>query len=75
MIVFIVSWVVLSVIVALFGATRRIGFTKSFFAAMFLTPLIGMMIAAFSTSKKEVRKKKEMDRLSKEYLYLINPKK
>jgi len=75
MIVFIVAWIFFSFIVALFGAGRSIGFTKSFFAAIFLTPLIGMIIAAFSKSKKEVNKKKEINRLSKEYLDLINPKK
>jgi len=75
MIIFIVTWIVFSFIVALYGAGRSIGFSKSFFAAIFLTPIIGMIMAAFSKSKKEVNRKKATDRLSKEYLDLINPKK
>jgi len=62
-------------VVAFFGAFRKIGFSKSLLAAIFLTPLIGAIIASFSQSKKDMAKKKETDRQTKEYLDLINPKK
>ena len=75
MVILIVIWIVLSFLIACFGAFRNIGFTKTLLSAIFLTPLIGIIIAAMSKSKKDIAKQKETDRLSKEYLDLINRKK
>lgn len=75
MLVLIVIWIVLSFLIACFGAFRNIGFTKTLLSAIFLTPLIGIIVAAMSKSKKDIAKKNETDKLSKEYIDLINPKK
>ncbi|MEO6316246.1 MAG: hypothetical protein ABIU63_14635 [Chitinophagaceae bacterium] len=74
MIIIIICWLVLAMVVALFGAGRSIGFSKSLLAAIFLTPVIGGIITSLSKTKKATAKQKETDRLSKEYLDLINPK-
>ena len=75
MVILIVGWIVLSFLIACFGAFRNIGFTKTLLSAIFLTPLIGIVVAMMSKSKKDIAKQKETDRLSKEYLDLINRKK
>ncbi|HTL10034.1 MAG TPA: hypothetical protein VL307_17290 [Chitinophagaceae bacterium] len=74
MTILIVVWIVLSLLVALIGSSRNAGFTRSLLLAIFLTPLIGIIIAWWSGSKKDSEKKKNMDRLSKEYLDLIKGK-
>jgi len=74
-VVIIIIWIFFSLLVAIFGASRKIGFIKSLVASVFLTPVIGMIITSFSQTKKDMAKKKETERLSKEYLDLINPKK
>ncbi|MEO5593385.1 MAG: hypothetical protein ABIR15_03700 [Chitinophagaceae bacterium] len=73
--VIIIIWILLSLVVAIFGAGRKIGFIKSLFTSVFLTPVIGIIIISFSQKKKDIAQKKETEKLSKEYLDLINPKK
>lgn len=75
MTILIVTWVIFSFLVALFGATRGIGFSKSLLVSVILTPLVGIIAALLSKSKKDIAQKQKMDRLSKDYLDLIKPKK
>ena len=74
MTVLIVVWVMLALLVALVGASRNTGFTKSLLLAIFLTPIVGIIIAWLSGAKKDSEKKKTIERLSKEYLDLIKGK-
>ncbi len=75
MVALIVVWIIFSLLVALLGSSRRIGFTKSLVAAIILTPVIGIVIALLSKSKKEIARKEDLARLSKEYLDMIARKK
>ncbi|MFT3936216.1 MAG: hypothetical protein QM726_21485 [Chitinophagaceae bacterium] len=74
MAIFIVCWIVFAFLVALLGATRKIGFGKSLISAILLTPIIGIIIALLSKSKKDQLSKEDIARKSKEYLDLIDPK-
>lgn len=49
------SWLILSFIFAIVGASRRIGFFFSFLACLFLSPLIGLLIILSSTSNSTQR--------------------
>ncbi|MEO5683048.1 MAG: hypothetical protein ABIQ88_10435 [Chitinophagaceae bacterium] len=74
--IIIIIWLALSLMVALFlGAFRKIGFAKSLLTSIFLTPVVGLIVSLFSETKKAAAKKKDIERLGKEYLDLINPKK
>ena len=61
---FILIWLVGIVIVTAIGSEREIGGLAAFLISLFLSPLIGLIVVAFSDSKK----KAELDKLQKELL-------
>ncbi len=51
----ILTWFVLTFVVANVGSKREIGFWPSFFASLFLSPIIGLIIVIISNKKKNVK--------------------
>ncbi len=47
-------WLVFAFLVGLIGSSRKIGFFKAFLAAVFLSPIIGLVIALISPSKRKL---------------------
>ncbi len=52
----IILWVALSLIVAVIGKSRKIGFWVAFFLSIILTPVIGLVLAL--TSRKLINENK-----------------
>ncbi len=75
MVVLIALWVFFSFVIALYGSQRKIGFSKSLLSAVFLTPLIGLIITSLSKNEKDIAKKEQWDKQTKEYLDAINSNK
>jgi tetratricopeptide (TPR) repeat protein len=48
-----ILWIILCFVAGAVGSNRNIGFAGAFFLSLFLSPLVGLIIA-FSSSKKEV---------------------
>jgi hypothetical protein len=59
MIVFIL-WVVLCFVVASIGSGRKIGFGPAFFASLFLSPLVGLVLVLVSKSRADEAYKAEV---------------
>ena len=47
------TWIIFSLVVGFIGTTRKIGFAGAFFASIFLSPLIGLIITLVSKNKEE----------------------
>lgn len=75
-----VAWIILSVLVGFIGQSRKIGFGWAFIAALFLSPLIGLIFALASSpegtaaEKVEAQRIKEHDRLVKAAMIHMNRK-
>lgn len=65
----IIAWLILSVLVACFGESRKIGFGGALATSILFSPLIGFIVAALSKSKEaeseDQLKAKHMEDLQK----------
>jgi len=52
MLLLILLWLLLSLIVAVFGVNRKFGFWGYFFASIIFTPIIGLLLVLVSDPKK-----------------------
>jgi len=59
MIVFLL-WIGLSLMIASFGDSRKIGFWGGFFACLLLSPVIGAIFIAASDKKEDIATKKRI---------------
>lgn len=60
----VIIWFLGAFIVGFFGIDRKIGYWGSFFASVFLSPLIGLIITLFSeTNANAAYKKKQLELL------------
>jgi uncharacterized membrane-anchored protein YhcB (DUF1043 family) len=50
----IIPWIGFALLVGLVGKNRKIGFGMAFFLALILSPIIGIIIALLSKTKKEM---------------------
>lgn len=48
-----VSWIFISFIIGFVGDSRKIGFTGAFFACLFLSPLLGIIVVLSSKRKSD----------------------
>ena len=53
-------WIIFSFIVGAIGNERSIGFAGAFFLSLFFSPIIGLIVALTSKSKKDEKYKDEM---------------
>ena len=66
------AWFVFSIIVGFIGSGKTIGFFLSFILSLFFSPIIGLIIVAFSESKatkelrEELKKQNEFIRLQQQ---------
>lgn len=56
----IIGWVIFSIVVGAIGSGRKIGFWGGFFASVFLSPLVGIIIVAFSKSLSDDKFQKQI---------------
>lgn len=62
----VIAWFILSFIVGFIGSNRRVGFWGAFLWSLFLSPLIGVIIAVASDSNESIRVRNERFKLQKE---------
>ena len=53
----VITYILSCLVVALFGTNRKFGFWGYFFAAMALTPLVGIFIVLASDPRKNLNEK------------------
>jgi flagellar biosynthesis/type III secretory pathway chaperone len=56
----ILGWLLLCIIVGAIGSERKVGFWGAFFLSFFFSPLIGLIITAFSQSKSDLKYKNDL---------------
>lgn len=64
MIVF--AWFILSLVVGFIGSSRKIGFFGAFIASLFLSPLIGLVIAALSKSNEDAAREAQLMQMQRQ---------
>lgn len=58
-----ILWLIMSIIVAAFGAEREIGGGIAFFISLFFSPLIGIVIVYLTPSKTAIQRQENIERL------------
>lgn len=66
MTVYIISWIVLSLIIGAVGSSRKIGFLGAFFLSLLLSPLLGVIITIASKSNEAIKYEQELLKTQKE---------
>lgn len=61
---YIIGWIVFSLVAGAVGRGRQIGFWGAFLLSIFLSPLIGLIIA-FASKRKEIQTKTENENENK----------
>ena len=56
----IAFWLLASIVIAIFGTDRRIGFFWTLIACLFLSPLIGLIIMLCSETNQRYAERQEM---------------
>jgi len=70
-------WIIFSFVVGIIGKSRNIGFVGAFIVSLLLSPLLGIIITAFSKSNEDIEKDKirqeEQDQARRLLLNLHKP--
>lgn len=72
---FVVAWILFSLIVGFIGSGRRIGFLGACFLSLILSPVIGLIITVISKSKLDEEMQIRQIELQKEQVELLKGKK
>lgn len=73
-IVYLMIWVVVSVIVGVISADKKIGFLGGFMLSIVLSPLIGFIVVLLSKSLEQENREKELLESNKEQTRLLAEK-
>lgn len=58
--IYIISWIVVSLIIGAIGSSRKIGFGGAFFLSLLLSPLLGLIITLVSKTKDAIKYEQEV---------------
>jgi hypothetical protein len=58
--IYIIFWIVVSLIIGAIGSSRKIGFEGAFFLSLLLSPLLGLIITLVSKSKDAIKYEQEV---------------
>lgn len=72
--VYLMIWVVLSVIVGIISTDKKMGFIGGFMLSLILSPLIGFIITLFSKSLEQEKREQELLETQKEQTRLLAEK-